>query len=210
MRKDINRITILENNLEKHMLKYSNLQAKNRSLRDEIDVMRKEHRNLLRANKSLLKDITGQCDEARKVNMMTQSGQRVTDETNNQILALKANHEDRKHRFESQIKGLQDRLKEKEKSGLEMLAINKENNQNNNNSLTRDKKGGQAQEFSNPTAVLKLRLSRWTQNNREKKSLSDVYMRNVKVIEDSFHQITEATGIKNIQEIVTTFIKTEE
>ncbi len=35
-------------------------------------------------------------------------------------------------------------------------------------------------------------------------------MRNVKVIEDSFNQITEATGIKNIQEIVTTFVKTEE
>ena len=37
-----------------------------------------------------------------------------------------------------------------------------------------------------------------------------MYMRNVKVIEDSFHQITEVTGIKNIEEIVTTFIKTEE
>ena len=37
-----------------------------------------------------------------------------------------------------------------------------------------------------------------------------MYMRNVKVIEDSFHQITETTGIKNIEEIVTTFIKTEE
>ena len=73
---------------------------------------------------------------------MTQSGQRVTDETNNQILALKANHEDRKHRFESQIKGLQERLKEKEENGLEMLAMNKENNAGNNNSLTRDKKGG--------------------------------------------------------------------
>jgi hypothetical protein len=37
-----------------------------------------------------------------------------------------------------------------------------------------------------------------------------MYMRNVKVIEDSFNQITETTGIKNIEEIVTTFIKTEE
>jgi coiled-coil domain-containing protein 63/114 len=55
-----------------------------------------------------------------------------------------------------------------------------------------------------------LRLNRWTQNNREKKHLSDMYMRNVKVIEDSFNQITETTGIKNIEEIVTTFIKTEE
>ena len=58
MRKDINKITILENNLEKSMLKYSELQAKNRSLREEIDVMRKEHRNLLRANRTLVKDIT--------------------------------------------------------------------------------------------------------------------------------------------------------
>ena len=55
-----------------------------------------------------------------------------------------------------------------------------------------------------------MRLNRWTQNNREKKHLSDMYMRNVKVIEDSFNQITETTGIKNIEEIVTTFIKTEE
>ena len=35
-------------------------------------------------------------------------------------------------------------------------------------------------------------------------------MRNVRIIEDAFSQITEATGISNINEIVTTFIKTEE
>lgn len=38
----------------------------------------------------------------------------------------------------------------------------------------------------------------------------DVYSRNVNIIEDSFVSITDATGIKNIEEIVTTFIKTEE
>lgn len=37
-----------------------------------------------------------------------------------------------------------------------------------------------------------------------------MYVRNVKIIEDSFSQISEATGIKNIEEIVTTFVKTEE
>jgi len=63
--------------------------------------MRKEHRNLLRANRSLLKDIHEVSEEAKKINQMAHSGQRVTDETNNQILALKANHEDRKLRFES-------------------------------------------------------------------------------------------------------------
>ena len=90
--------------------------------------MRKEHRNLIRANKSLMVDIQAVSEDARRLNQVTHSGQRVTEETNNQILALKANHEDRKLRFESQIKGLQERLKEKEESGLETLAMNKENN----------------------------------------------------------------------------------
>lgn len=38
----------------------------------------------------------------------------------------------------------------------------------------------------------------------------DQYMRNVRVIEDAFEQIKEASGISNIEEIVTTFIKAEE
>ncbi len=38
----------------------------------------------------------------------------------------------------------------------------------------------------------------------------DQYIRNVRVIEDAFDQIKEATGISNIEEIVTTFIKAEE
>lgn len=37
-----------------------------------------------------------------------------------------------------------------------------------------------------------------------------MYVRNVKVIEDAFDQIKEATGISSIEEIVTTFIKSEE
>jgi coiled-coil domain-containing protein 63/114 len=38
----------------------------------------------------------------------------------------------------------------------------------------------------------------------------DQYIRNVRVIEDAFDQIKESSGINNIQEIVTTFIKAEE
>lgn len=38
----------------------------------------------------------------------------------------------------------------------------------------------------------------------------DMYIRNVKIIEDAFDQIKEATGISSVEEIVTTFIKAEE
>jgi len=76
-----------------------------------------------------------------------------------------------------------------------------------------DTKGGPGAlktEFANPIAILKLRLNKVIQTNKEKKKLLDQYMRNAKIIEDAFEQIKEATGIQNIEEIVTTFIKAEE
>lgn len=57
---------------------------------------------------------------------------------------------------------------------------------------------------------MKLRLAKIVATNREKKRLMDQYLRNVKVIEDAFEQIKEATGITAIGEIVTSFIKAEE
>ena len=67
-----------------------------------------------------------------------------------------------------------------------------------------------AGEFANPVALLKLRLQKWTNNNKEKKNLMDMYIRNVNIIEDAFQQIKQQTGISSTEEIVTTFIKAEE
>jgi len=41
-------------------------------------------------------------------------GSKHADETNNQILALKAKHEEEKEKFELEIKKLQERLKERD------------------------------------------------------------------------------------------------
>jgi len=65
-------------------------------------------------------------------------------------------------------------------------------------------------EFSNPITILKKRLAKITATNHEKRALIERYMRNVKVIEDAFNQIKEATGITSNEEIVTTFVKAEE
>lgn len=65
-------------------------------------------------------------------------------------------------------------------------------------------------DFSNHINVLRLRLAKIIATNKEKKRLMDQYLRNVKVIEDAFEQIKDATGIASIDEIVTSFIKAEE
>ena len=52
--------------------------------------------------------------EAMGTNKEYISGSKQADETNNQILALKAKHEEEKERFELEIKKLQERLKERD------------------------------------------------------------------------------------------------
>jgi coiled-coil domain-containing protein 63/114 len=164
--------------------------------------MRKEQKNQLRVNKTLVKDIVSTTENAKKLNVTTYQGQRVSEETNNQILALKAKHEAEKYNFERKIKDLQDKLKEKDDSELDRTR---------SKDLGGTKKiNTGATEFANPAALLKLRLQKWTNNNKEKKQLMDMYVRNVKIIEDAFDQIKEATGISSTEEIVTTFIKAEE
>lgn len=53
-----------------------------------------------------MKDIVGTSENAKKLNVSTYQGQRVSEETNNQILALKAKHEAEKYNFERKIKDL--------------------------------------------------------------------------------------------------------
>ena len=217
MKKDEHKIKLLENNLDQALVRYNDIQTQNKKLRFEIDVMRKEQRNQLRVNKNLIRDIQAMADNAKKLNSTTFSGQRLSEETNNQILALKANHEVQKLTFERNIKSLQEKLKEKDQREEDLEEEKRKAlagiKASKDAALGKTKGAGgvvATQEFANPVAVLKLRLSKWTTNNKEKKTLMDMYVRNVKIIEDAFDQIKEATGISSVEEIVTTFIKAEE
>lgn len=64
--------------------------------------------------------------------------------------------------------------------------------------------------FSNPIAIMKLRVNKLTQTNLKKKRLVDQYVKNASIIEQAFQQIKESSGIQDVDEIVTTFIKAEE
>lgn len=68
--------------------------------------MRKQQKNQVRVNKTLNKDIKTTHESCIKLNSSQYIGQRVTEETNNQILALKAKHEAEKYNFERKIKDL--------------------------------------------------------------------------------------------------------
>lgn len=71
-------------------------------------------------------------------------------------------------------------------------------------------KTGEVHAIQNDTAsVLKNRLTKLILNNKEKVKLIDNYQRNMKVIDEAFNTIKEATGLTDIKEIQNTFIKGE-
>jgi len=100
----------------------------------------------------------------------------VASDFNNQILSLKAKHEEGKEIFEQDIKKLQEQLKENDK--------NFEYNEKSLNQTMKEQKGpGQGkQEFANPVEILKIRLTNLTNKNKEKRRLLEQYVRNAKII----------------------------
>jgi len=204
VRKDGARVKVMENQLDKHLVQYNRIQAENKTLRHQIDVMRKEYKNQGRVNHGYNRDIRMANEKAKKINQTTYQGQRVSEETNNSILAIKAKHETEKADFEKRIKLMQDKLREKDDT---------EERQTKTKGVSTDKNDSSpldGDKFSNPAAFLKIRLAKHVAKNKEKKNLMDMYIRNVHVIEDAFQQIKQQTGISSIEEIVTTFIKADE
>ena len=190
-------------NVNNERVKLNQTKAKNQRMRGEIDMLRKESTSALTEIDNLKKGIKRNKKEAELQNKEYILGKKVAEEANNQIVALRAKHEEEKERFENEIKKLSDRLKVKD----EMIEFD---DKNFDQSYQQAKDKTKASDFSNPVAILKLRLNKMVATNKEKKKLMDQYLRNVKVIEDAFEQIKEASGISNIEEIVTTFVKAEE
>ena len=92
---------------------------------------------------------------------------RIAGENNNAILSLKCRAEGEKVQFESRIKELQEKLKEKD-TFQEM----------DDSNMFADKKEEYGDDFANPIEILQIKVKRVTAINREKKRLLEQYVRN--------------------------------
>lgn len=119
MKKDQHRIKQLEKELDHCNVLFCQIQAENKNLKREIDVWRKEQRNQNRVNSGLTSEITQTIKKVKELNNFTYQGQRVSEELNNQILALKSKHETDKIIFEQKIQNLQSKLRERDETEVD-------------------------------------------------------------------------------------------
>lgn len=180
--------------------------AANEKCRKEIDVMRKELTSCKQEQKryeTLIKKVKKDAEEENKKALAIG---RIAEETRVQIIAIMAKFEEERNRFDVVIQGYNESLAE---SGEKRDTYEEKKKQKDRDEAEAKEKEAKA-EFANPIVILRRRLNKIIDTNKEKRKLMEQYLRNVKVIEDAFDQIKKATGISNIEEIVTTFIKAEE
>ena len=114
MKADQAEIKRLENQLDKCLNTFNDLQSGNKGLRKQIDVQRKQQDVQNKVNAGYNREIKNIVERVKKLNNLTQTGTRGSEETQNQILALKAKHDIDKFNFEHKIMDLQEKLKEKD------------------------------------------------------------------------------------------------
>lgn len=88
--------------------------AKNLQLRKQIDSLRKELTSAQNECKRLNKSINRTKRDATTQHTDYVNGKRLAEETNNQIVALRAKHDEEKEKFENEIKKMQEKLKHKD------------------------------------------------------------------------------------------------
>lgn len=83
MRRQQAEIKLLENKLEKALTQFNSLKSSNRSMRKEIDVMRKQQGVQNRVNDGYKSEIKKASETIKNLNIKTQTGARGYEETNN-------------------------------------------------------------------------------------------------------------------------------
>ena len=196
-------IALIEKQLEKAIEKYNVMVNENKKLKEKINTMRKDLSAAYSAYDKMKDIINRKEKEAKKSSESRFVQKKDTEETNIQIHALKAKHDKERNEFGQKINELKEKLKERDE-------IKKLDERGPALDLIPTQGKSEKKEYSNPIEILNMRLEKWKSSNKEKRKIIEHFMKNSKVIEDAFEQIKEANGTSNIEEIVSTFIKSEE
>ncbi len=188
----------LENQLDKEIVQYNQTVAENKALRTEIDKYRKDKK----AAEEIFTKLTKQKQNIEITTMETtkETNQQLTeiDDATMSTILIKETYGKKKKDYNASISMLKQRLKEK---------VEDQKEEERFRSKEADKVD---KDQTNPIDTIKMRLDSWKARLKHKKDTSDMYLKHIGIIRDAFEQIKKATGISNIQEIVTTFIKSQE
>ena len=113
------KIKTLENNLQKEMVKLNDIQAKNKDLREAINVLRREKKAYLEMFQSMEKELAEKAKEAEKCNREHVEGSKIEEKYKTKMLKLKAKAEEEIAALQNQFSVMQSVIEEDRKKDEE-------------------------------------------------------------------------------------------
>jgi len=193
-------IQILENRLDKALKKYNEALANNKRLRENIDNLRRERLVFDQIYKKLEKELAEKKKEMARIIEISNKAYEARDAAQAEMAALKQQADKEQQEFEQEWKELgkmieQDRkMKDFMKKEREKLSM-------------AEHRGEMTVEQE---ASLKKKVLRGNWGIAKDKASIHASMEKVQSYEEAFAKIQAATGISDIDELVTTFINAED
>jgi len=188
----------LEHQFDQLILKFNETVAANENLRSDIDVIRRERVTYNKVKHTMSEEVEKIARGAKEHEEKSKASDDAIKKIREKIVGLRGWNENEHSTYLSEFDKLQRKYKdEKDRKKIET----KDRNQ---------KQKDKIENLLDTQLILKRRLQRIILNNKEKVKVVEQYMKNMKVIDEAFNIIKETSGITDIEEIMNTFIKSEE
>ncbi len=191
-------IRVLENRLDKNLMKFNETLGQNKALRQKIDEYRRERVVFDGIYKKLEKELHEKKKEMAAIIEDSKNAYQARDKSQSELVELQQNADKERLAFESEFREMGEMIKnqqaEVEKKRLEQFDFAKENI------------AGSTGLHDTGSSVLPGTAS-WSHNNNNNVPLSQEHIHSY---EDALKRIQEGTGINDINDIVTRFLEAEE
>eukprot|EP00656_Telonema_subtile_P055437 TRINITY_DN8579_c0_g1_i1.p1 TRINITY_DN8579_c0_g1~~TRINITY_DN8579_c0_g1_i1.p1 ORF type:complete len:560 (+),score=218.12 TRINITY_DN8579_c0_g1_i1:159-1838(+) len=188
----------LENRLEKALIKFNEAIAHNKSLREEIDGLRRERVVFDSIYKKLEKELDQKKKEMANIIEISNSAYESRDQAQQEMQALKKQLEEEQAAFEEEWKDL-GRIIEADRQRKAVRAAKVEDVTGQRGEMTVEEEIG-----------MKKKLIKGTWAIARDKASMHVQAEKVQTYEEAFARIMDATNIHSIDELVDTFINAED
>lgn len=206
-------IQILENRLNKSLLKFNEILAQNKVLRQKIDEYRRERVVFDVIYKKLERELHEKKKEMAKIIKDSKNAYLIRDKSQNEMLALKLHAEKEKNEFENEFKDLgylikqqqinleQIRLKQFEKSDNQKIILAHANDDENNELVS---------PFYSNSSLSNTNYNNSNNYNIYNKNSAPLSIEKIHNYEDALLLIQQTTNIYDINDIVTKFLESED
>jgi coiled-coil domain-containing protein 63/114 len=193
-------IKILENRLEKALQKFNEALAHNQQLRETIDNLRRERVVFDQIYKKLERELADKRTEMAEIIDAANEAYAARDQAQEEMARLKKRADEEQAAFEEEWKQLGSLIEEDRKRKSDFMKRDK-------GSTTSESRGDMSLDEENR---LKSRVVKGHWGIAKDKAAQQVSLEKVQSYEEAFERIKQATGITEIDELVTTFIDAEE